>query len=280
MRHDAADPGGCHAATADLAVEQSDSPDPVTEDTELTYTISIRNLGPETANNAEFTDELSSQVSFVSASSTQGNCAQNGKTVRCALEDLPVDAANPAATVTVKVLPKKAGTISNVARVTVGPSDSDPEGANNRTTESTAVIAAGGGGTGVTCGGREATIVGTGAADTLLGTDKRDVIKARGGNDVIRGLEIGDVVCAGGGDDTVRGGGGNDRLRGGAGRDLVKGGSGADALDGGTGHDRCRGGGGRGYQTGLLAGRAAASELGRLEQMDEGLGTSGSCSTS
>ena len=237
-------PAVADAATADLAVEQSDSPDPVTEDTELTYTISIRNLGPDTASNAEFTDELSSQVSFVSATSTQGNCAQNGKTVRCALGDLSVDAANPAATVTVKVLPKKPGTISNVARVAVGPSDSDPQGANDRSTESTAVIAAGGGGTGVSCGGREATIVGTGAAETLLGTDKRDVIKARGGNDLIRGLGIGDVVCAGGGDDTVRGGGGNDRLRGGAGRDLVKGGGGADALDGGTGRDRCRGGGG------------------------------------
>ena len=237
-------PAVAGAATADLAVEQSDSPDPVTEDTELTYAISIRNLGPDTASNAEFTDELSSQVSFVSATSTQGNCAQNGKTVRCALGDLSVDAANPAATVTVKVLPKKPGTISNVARVAVGPSDSDPQGANDRSTESTAVIAADGGGTGVSCGGREATIVGTGAAETLLGTDKRDVIKARGGNDLIRGLGIGDVVCAGGGDDTVRGGGGNDRLRGGAGRDLVKGGGGADALDGGTGRDRCRGGGG------------------------------------
>ena len=182
-------PAVASAATADLTVEQSDSPDPVTEDTELTYTISIRNLGPETAANSEFTDELSSQVSFVSATSTQGNCAQNGKTVRCALEDLPVDATNPAATVTVKVIPKKPGTISNIARVAVGPSDSDPEGANNDSTESTAVIAAGGGGTGVTCGGREATIVGTGAAETLLGTDKRDVIKARGGNDSIGALE-------------------------------------------------------------------------------------------
>jgi uncharacterized repeat protein (TIGR01451 family) len=237
-------PAVADAATADLSVEQSDSPDPVSEDAELTYTISVRNLGPDAATDAELTDELSSQVSFVSATSSQGNCAHNGKTVRCALGDLAVDAVNPAATVTVKVIPKKPGTISNLALVAVGPSDSDPEGANNRVTEPTAVIAASEPGTGVTCGGREATIVGTGAAETLLGTAQRDVIQARGGNDMIRGLEVGDVVCAGGGDDTVRGGGGNDRLRGGAGRDLVKGGGGADALDGGTGRDRCRGGGG------------------------------------
>jgi uncharacterized repeat protein (TIGR01451 family) len=237
-------PAAADAATADLSVEQSDSPDPVTEDAELTYTISVRNLGPDTAADVELTDELSSQVSFVSATSSQGNCTQNGKTVRCALGDLAVDALNPAATVTVKVIPKKPGTISNLARVAVAASDSDPESANNRVTEATAVIAAGEPGTGVTCGGREATIVGTGAAETLLGTAQLDVIKARGGNDVIRGLGIGDIVCAGGGDDALRGGGGNDRLRGGAGRDLVKGGGGADAPDGGTGRDRCRGGAG------------------------------------
>jgi uncharacterized repeat protein (TIGR01451 family) len=237
-------PGVANAATADLSVEQSDSPDPVTEGTALTYTISVRNLGPNTAANAELIDELSSQVSFVSATSSQGDCAQNGKIVRCALGELASDSVNPAATVTVKVIPKKPGTISNLARVAIGPSDSDPALANNRATETTAVVAPPEPGTGVTCGGREATIVGTGAAETLLGTAQHDVIKARGGNDVIRGLGIGDIVCAGGGDDTVRGGGGNDRLRGGAGRDLVKGGGGADALDGGTGRDRCRGGAG------------------------------------
>jgi uncharacterized repeat protein (TIGR01451 family) len=234
-------PAVANAATTDLAVEQSDSPDPVTEGTELTYTVAVRNLGPQTAADVELADELSSQVSFVSATSTQGNCSQKGKVVTCALGDLPVEALNPA-TVTVEVVPKKPGTISNVARVTPGPADADPDGANNRVTEATAVIAADEGGTGVTCAGREATIVGSGAAETVFGTARRDVIKVYGGNDVIRGLESGDIVCAGGGDDTVRGGGGNDRLRGGAGRDLVKGGVGADALDGGTGRDRCRGG--------------------------------------
>ena len=38
-------PAVASAATADLTVEQSDSPDPVTEDTELTYTISIPTSG-------------------------------------------------------------------------------------------------------------------------------------------------------------------------------------------------------------------------------------------
>ena len=234
-------PAGAAAATADLGADMADSPDPVTEDTELTYTVTVSNLGPEASASAVLTDELSSHVDFVSASPSQGNCGHNGKRVVCRLGEL---AADGTATVTIKVIPRKAGTITNAVSVAGAEADTDPVAANDRDTESTTVIAADGGGTGVTCGGREATIVGTGAAETLMGTDQRDVIKARGGNDVIRGLRVGDVVCAGGGDDIVRGGGGNDRLRGGAGRDLVKGGGGADALDGGSGRDKCRGGGG------------------------------------
>jgi uncharacterized repeat protein (TIGR01451 family) len=234
-------PASAHAATTDLGVDVADSPDPVVEDAQLTYTVAVTNSGPDGSANAVVTDELSSHVDFVSASPTQGNCAHNGKRVVCRLGELALDGA---ATASITVIPRKPGTITNTATVDVAAADTDPVAANDSETESTTVIAAGGGGSGVTCGGRPATIVGTGAAETLTGTSQRDVIKARGGNDVIRGLEVGDVVCAGGGDDILRGGGGNDRLRGGAGRDRLKGGVGADALDGGTGRDRCRGGGG------------------------------------
>ena len=81
----------------------------------------------------------------------------------------------------------------------------------------------------VTCGGRLATIVGTGRADRLVGTARADVIAGLGGNDVVRARGGNDVVC---------GGAGNDALYGEAGADALFGGAGADRLSGGAGRDR------------------------------------------
>lgn len=241
-------PPGAQAASADLAITKSDSPDPVREGQVVTYTLSVTNNGPGTASAVTVTDELANQVDFISATASQGTCDLKGKTVTCELGALAADPYT-AATVTIQVRAKKAGQLSNTATVAVGPGDTDPNAANNTDTEPTTVTAAGGGGGGgaggATCSGRAATIVGTGGADTLTGTAKRDVIKARGGNDVIRGLQGKDIVCAGGGKDLLKGGGGNDRLKGGSGRDVLKGGGGDDDLIGGPGRDRCRGGSGQ-----------------------------------
>ena len=237
-------PTTAEAATADLAVTTTDSPDPVVEGAELTYTVTISNLGPESASGVTLTDELSSQVQFVSASASQGSCDIKGKTVTCELGMLAVGDA----TVTIKVTPKKAGQLTNSASVAIAQGDDDPGSANNTDTETTTVNAAGGGGGGAggaTCGGRAATQVGTGGPDTLVGTPGGDVIKAKAGNDVIRGLQGNDIVCAGGGKDTLKGAAGNDRLKGGAGRDLLRGAGGSDDLLGGPGRDVCKGGPGR-----------------------------------
>lgn len=240
-------PASVQAATADLAITKSDSPDPVTEGAVLTYTITVTNQGPGTASGVTVTDKLPSQVDFVSATASQGSCDVKGKTVTCALGTLAVGEYTPtSAVVTIKVRPKKAGQLTNEASVAIGQGDTDPVAANNTDSETTTVVAAGGGGGGgATCAGQAVTIVGTGGADTLTGTAKRDVIKARGGNDTIRGLQGKDIICAGGGNDTVKGGGGSDRLKGGTGRDLLKGGGGDDDLFGGPGRDRCRGGSGK-----------------------------------
>ena len=239
-------PATAQAATADLAVSKSDSPDPVVEGTQLTYTITVSNLGPETATGVTLTDELSSQVDIISAAASQGSCKTQGKTVTCDLGTLAVGDA----TVTINVTPKKAGQLTNSATVSLAQSDTDPVPGNNTDTETTTVNAAGGGGGGgggggATCGGRAATMVGTGGSDTLVGTAARDVIKARAGNDVVRGLQGNDIVCAGGGKDTLKGGSGSDRLKGGSGRDLIRGAGGADDLLGGPGRDVCKGGPGR-----------------------------------
>ncbi len=249
-------PATAHAATADLAISNSDSPDPVKEDALLTYTIGVSNAGPGTATGVTVTDQLDKQVDFATATSSQGTCKRKGRTVTCEVGTLaaagPYNEYGENAVVTITARPKRTGQITNTAAVAVGSGDTDPNGANNSATQATTVVAAGGGGGGggggPTCAGQTATIVGTGGADTLRGTRGKDVIKARGGNDQVRGLQRRDVVCAGGGDDTVRGGAGGDTLKGGSGRDLLKGGSGNDDLLGGGGRDTCRGGGGRDTQ--------------------------------
>ena len=97
-----------------------------------------------------------------------------------------------------------------------------------------------------TCGGLEATIVGTDAADVLRGTGQDDVIVGLGGWDRIDGKGGDDVICGGAGSDALRGGPGNDRLYGESdGRDadragvflvgdVLRGGTGDDLLDLGT----------------------------------------------
>ena len=242
---------------SDLSITKIDSADPVTENTELTYTLTIANAGPDAATAVTTEDKLPSEVDLVSAVPSQGSCTTQGKTVTCALGTL---ASGDSASVAIRVLAKKAGLVSNTATVTATDTDSIP--ANNTDTETTTVVAAGGGGPGTTCAGKTPTILGTEGADNLVGTEKNDVILALGGDDTVQGLGGKDIVCAaagndsikgkagndllkgGSGNDQIRGGGGNDLLRGGGGRDGLFGGSGDDALRGGGGRDKCRGGGG------------------------------------
>ena len=83
-----------------------------------------------------------------------------------------------------------------------------------------------------TCGGEEATVVGTDGPDVLVGTGGHDVFVAGGGHDEVRGWGGADLLC---------GGDGSDRLHGGAGADTL-----VDVLTtrrhqelrGGPGHDR------------------------------------------
>jgi len=61
-------------AAVDLRLTKTDAPDPVTAGMNLTYTLSVTNAGPSTAANVVVHDALSGQVSFVSATPSQGAC--------------------------------------------------------------------------------------------------------------------------------------------------------------------------------------------------------------
>ena len=93
---------------------------------------------------------------------------------------------------------------------------------------------------GARCGGRRATVIGTGRRDVLRGTRLPDVIVGFSGDDRIRGGGGDDLICAGRGDDHVTAGRGDDRVWGGRGDDRLVGRAGADRLHGGPGRDRRR----------------------------------------
>lgn len=234
-------PAGAQAATTDLAVTHTDSPDPVAVGDQVLFTIEVQNNGPGVATGATVTEKLDGKLDFVAADPSQGSCKQKGKNVVCELGTLSV--YEPTATVLVQARAKKAGQASSVATVEAGKDDTDPVGANDSATATTTIVESGGGQ--ASCAGRRATIVGTAGPDVLDGTAGRDVIQAGAGKDVIRGLSNKDIVCAGRGGDTLKGGDDADVLKGGGGDDLLKGGSGDDLLKGGRGDDRCRGGAGR-----------------------------------
>jgi uncharacterized repeat protein (TIGR01451 family) len=247
----AASPG-----STDLAIAKTDSPDPVSVGSTLTYTIQVQNLGPNAATGVTVTDQLPKGVDFVSATATSGQCVRKGKKVTCELGGLSAPTINYGGppTVTVSVIPRQVGTIGNTA--SVNGDQKDPVAANNKATATTRVVAV------ATCRGVPATIVGTAGDDAITGTGGPDVIATLGGNDTIASLAGRDLVCAGSGNDhigagsaadRVFGGAGNDRLlgrggpdvlKGGTGDDVLKGNRGADRLRGGSGFDRCRGGAG------------------------------------
>jgi uncharacterized repeat protein (TIGR01451 family) len=241
----------------DLALTKTDTPDPVRQGETLTYTIRVENTGANDATNVVVADTLASQLKFVSATASQGDCDKVGRVVTCNLGQLN---AGQTATVTIKVKPNKAGPVANTAVVS-SPQDTTPQ--NNRDTTNTQVRKKKAPPVGPTCRGVAATILGTPGNDSIEGTPGRDVIVAFAGRDVIfsrggkdlvcgnRGADVlvgglkADSLIGGKGPDRVIGSSGADVLRGKQGRDRLRGKKGADFLDGGTGVDSCKGGPGR-----------------------------------
>jgi uncharacterized repeat protein (TIGR01451 family) len=132
------------AASADLAISESDNPDPVLAGEYLTYDVTIDNAGPSTAVDVMLTDALPDQVSFDNyiVSNGSGTCVPlEGSThVECDLNDLD---PGEFVTVLIKVLVDSAvphGTIiSDTA--TVSSATLDPDSSNDEATEDTTVQA-------------------------------------------------------------------------------------------------------------------------------------------
>jgi len=234
--------------SANLKITKTDSPDPVRVGANLTYTISVENLGPSPASGVTVTDNLPKSVHLVSTAGPSAACTAQGGKVTCvvgALNPTGVNYGGAPVTATIVVAPESAGTIRNTATVKGDQKDSNAN--NNKATATTRVLGS------PSCRGVTATISGTPGDDLLVGTSGPDVIAALGGNDRIVSRAGRDLVCAGSGGDFVSagtaadrsfGGAGPDRLLGRGGPDLLKGSGGNDVLKGGRGSDRLRGGGG------------------------------------
>jgi uncharacterized repeat protein (TIGR01451 family) len=114
------------ALEADLSIFKSGSPDPVNVGEDLTYTLQVANAGPDAASGVVVTDTLPAQVTFVSASA---GCVHANGTVKCSQASIP---QGDGVTYQIVVRPTSHGTLVNVARVTAGSGDPDPQ--NNTAT--------------------------------------------------------------------------------------------------------------------------------------------------
>jgi len=121
---------------ADLAITKDDTPDPIDSGERLTYTLTVANLGSERATNVVLTDNLPTEVVFVSATPEQGNCVHNSGTITCNLGVL-MNGDSLTVQVEVDVNGTVSGLISNTASVIA--SEPDPDSNNNSTTINTTV---------------------------------------------------------------------------------------------------------------------------------------------
>jgi uncharacterized repeat protein (TIGR01451 family) len=113
-------------ATADLALTKTAAPSPVTIMTNLLYTLTVSNAGPQNATNVILTDSLPISTTITAISSSQGTCSEVANVVSCELGEI---ASGSQATVTITVNPLEAGRLFNYAWVTTTTVDPDP--ANN-----------------------------------------------------------------------------------------------------------------------------------------------------
>jgi uncharacterized repeat protein (TIGR01451 family) len=121
------------APAIDLSITKTDRPDPVFVGATLTYTLTVRNAGPDTATNVRVADALPAATTFVSVTSSQGACT-GGRVVRCSLGTM---LSGGRATITIVVRPTEPGALLNTATV-VG-DQSEANTANNRATAPTLV---------------------------------------------------------------------------------------------------------------------------------------------
>jgi uncharacterized repeat protein (TIGR01451 family) len=122
----------CCVPMADMAVTQSPSTNLVLLGQNLSYTLSISNLGSQAVSSASITDAIPANVTFSSASP---GCVFTNGMVICNIGAMNAGDSNG---VTITVTPLAVGSVTNI--VTVGSELLDPVTANNSSTNVTSVV--------------------------------------------------------------------------------------------------------------------------------------------
>ncbi|MFK7736190.1 MAG: SdrD B-like domain-containing protein [Pirellulaceae bacterium] len=124
--------------SVDLALTKTESTDTVATGSALAYTILVTNNGPSTATGVTVTDTLPSELSFDSASTTQGTTTNNGSVVTA---DVGTLGPGETATVTINttVIATTDGIITNTASVAAA--EAETVTTNNSDSENTTLTA-------------------------------------------------------------------------------------------------------------------------------------------
>src|SRR5208283_4546310 len=124
-------------ATSDLSVSESVSPTPVFVSSNLTYTITVKNLGQLAApvTTGVLTDTLPSGVTYVSSSASAGWSCSGTTTISCNITAAMNMGSTATITITVTA-PSSATTLTNTATVSLA---GDPNSSNNFATAYTVV---------------------------------------------------------------------------------------------------------------------------------------------
>lgn len=137
------DPQPVNTSMADLAVTLSESSDPITAGSNLTYALNVTNNGPQAATEVTLVNGLAPNVDLVSATTNQGSCIESEGNIICKLNPIPAG-GNTALNVVVKVsenrvrFPPQGITITNTAFVKA--KEGDGVETNNSATVSTTVL--------------------------------------------------------------------------------------------------------------------------------------------
>ncbi len=131
---------GCLDLTsADLSITKSDSPDPVTTGSDVTYTITVTNNGAADAQSVVVTDNLPGSVSFVSCAANNGGVCGGSGNDRTITFSALASGSSPTITLIATANGAAGSTIRNTA--TVSSSTPDANASNNSASATTTVQA-------------------------------------------------------------------------------------------------------------------------------------------
>ena len=116
---------------SDLVLSQIHTPEPARLHLDLTITLTVTNQGPVGATQVVLTDNLPTTMTYVSASSSQGDVEVNGSTLTASLEGLAVGAT---ATVQVTLIPQAIGDFVNSAVAVAHQPNPNPDHAHSSAT--------------------------------------------------------------------------------------------------------------------------------------------------